>query len=191
MTVHSYSQVGQFSANEFTAPNTERLTSGIQPLPLTTASIQELAVSPNQSQTSETHDKGSAESSNLIALDISRYLPFAPVAYQSRETFRTIQKWEGYVLEVFEETFLARLTRLEGEGPDQEAEIYLEDLDNPDRALVTPGAVFYWSIGYLDKPSGRIRASIIRFRRLPGWTKAEIEAAAEAVQELKALFVAD
>lgn len=191
MTAHRQSEMGQFMTNASSTLNTERFASFVQPLPLTTASVHELSVSPNQSQTNETHDKRPIGSSDLVGLDISRYLPFAPVAHQSREKFRTIQKWEGYVLEVFEETFLARLIRLEGEGPDQEAEIYLEDLDVPDRALVMPGAVFYWSIGYLDKPSGRIRASILRFRRLPGWTKGEIEAAADAAKKLKALFVAN
>ena len=101
--------------------------------------------------------------------------------------FRVIQKWEGCVIEVYEETFLARLVPIIGEGADQEAEIYIEEVDPADQVLIEPGAVFYWSIGYLDKPSGRHRESCIRFRRLPVWTQRRLKAAekkAKVLQEL-------
>lgn len=106
----------------------------------------------------------------------------------TREFFRALQRWEGYVLAVTEDSFLARLVPIVGEGPSQEAEISLEELEQEDRRLVEPGAVFYWSIGYLDRPSGRLRISLIRFRRLPAWSSHEIERARADARELGVLL---
>jgi len=106
----------------------------------------------------------------------------------TREQFRVLQKWEGYVIKVRRDTFLAKLVPIVGGGPDQEAEIYLEEVKKQDRALIEPGAVFYWSIGYLDKPSGRHRTSLIRFRRLPRWTRHELEIADAEATRLRDIF---
>jgi hypothetical protein len=106
----------------------------------------------------------------------------------TRERFNAMQKWEGFVIEVKDDTFFARLTPIIGEGPDQEAEIYLSEVEPEDQPLIEPGAVFYWSIGYLDRPSGRLRASVIRFRRLPIWTERELEAARAEAVKLKSLL---
>lgn len=88
---------------------------------------------------------------------------FPPRLRPAQEYFNAVQKWEGYVIEVGQDTFRARLVPIIGEGPDQEAEIYLREMKEEDHTLIKPGAVFYWSIGYLDRPSGRLRASVIRF----------------------------
>ena len=50
-------------------------------------------------------------------------------------------------------------------------------MDPEDLDLLEPGAVFYWNIGYRDRPSGRERISTIRFRRLPVWTADELKVA--------------
>jgi hypothetical protein len=104
-----------------------------------------------------------------------------------QSVFTSLQKWEGVVLEVWEDAFLARLVDLTRPGPDEEAEFPLDEISEEDRPLVRPGAIFYWNIGYHDSSSGqRTRASIIRFRRLPAWRREEIEAArleAERIRE--------
>jgi hypothetical protein len=102
--------------------------------------------------------------------------------------FIALQKWEGYVREVGERTFIARLVPLSGEAPEQEAEIYLEQVDEGDHALIAPGAVFYWSIGYSYRPSGKSTVSSIRFRRLPIWTKREQERAHYWARRFESLF---
>ena len=104
------------------------------------------------------------------------------------EVFEVRQKWEGYVLELGEETFYARLICIEGEGPDLEAEIELEAVNPTDRDLVQRGAYFYWSIGYLKRSSGTIRHSLIRFRRLPPITDADRAQAEARADALMALF---
>jgi len=92
-----------------------------------------------------------------------------------QDRFTLLQKWEGIVTEIKEDSILVRLIDLSEKGPDEEAEFPIEEIPTSDRKLVALGAVFYWCIGYLDTVHGqRIRASAVRFRRLPVWTKEEL-----------------
>ena len=83
-----------------------------------------------------------------------------------------LQKWEGRVESLADDGFVATLTDTSTGGPDELAEFPWEEISIGDRALVEPGAIFYWSIGYKDAVSGqRSRESVIRFRRLPRWSR--------------------
>ena len=102
-----------------------------------------------------------------------------------QSAFISLQKWEGVVLEVLSDSFLTRLVDLTRTGPDEEAEFPLDEISEEDRPLIRPGAIFYWNIGYHNSYSGqRTRTSIIRFRRLPAWTREEIEAAKQEAERL-------
>jgi hypothetical protein len=102
-------------------------------------------------------------------------------------TFDVQQKWEGVVTEVNGATFVARLLDLSGSRPDQEAEIYIDEVSPRDRKRLAAGAIFYWYIGYRDEANGdRERASRIRFRRLPPLTTAEVEAARQRAAAMRA-----
>jgi hypothetical protein len=102
--------------------------------------------------------------------------------------FRSLQSWEGRVVEVSEDSFVATLVDLTMPGTEEHVELDLEEVTRDDRHLVIPGAVFYWSIGYREDPSGsRSRASEIRFRRLPRWSAREVADIAVRVDALKAL----
>jgi len=93
-------------------------------------------------------------------------------------SFRSLQKWEGVVLEVNEDTFRAELFDLTNKGYREEAEIFIEEISPDDRVFLTAGNKFYWHIGYYDRVSGeRTRESFIRFVRLPKWSKLEIKLA--------------
>jgi hypothetical protein len=109
--------------------------------------------------------------------------------YSVQPRFVSLQKWEGVVLEVLDDSFLARLVDLTNGGSDEEAEFALEEVTPEDRVLVEPGAVFYWNIGYNDSISGqRTRVSEIRFRRLPAWQPEELKEAKRIVSILKDLI---
>jgi hypothetical protein len=83
----------------------------------------------------------------------------------------TLQRWEGRVDEAADDHFVATLTDLTMAGQEEVAEFDLAEVSAQDRALVVPGAVFYWSVGWRDAVSGqRTRESLLRFRRLPRWT---------------------
>ncbi len=102
-----------------------------------------------------------------------------------RERFIALQSWEGKVLGVEKDCFTARLIDEMGSEPDQEVEVPIDEISYPDRPLVQPGATFYWDIGYSeDKSRQRTRASLIRFRRLPAWTKKELDKIKEQAEEL-------
>lgn len=107
---------------------------------------------------------------------------------QPSTRFEVLQKWEGIVLDVLPDSFTARLIDLTLEGSDEEAEFALEEIDEGDKDLLKPGAVFYWNIGYSDSPSGRARVSIIRFRRLPVWRSEELERAKRDAERLSGLL---
>ncbi len=104
-----------------------------------------------------------------------------------RDAFHALQRWEGVVTMIEDETFVARLTDLTHEGSDEEVELPLSDIPNDDEDLLEEGAVFYWAIGYRDEASGqRQRVSTLRFRRLPVWSTSELRAARERAVEVGA-----
>ena len=102
--------------------------------------------------------------------------------------FEVLQKWEGIVLDVLHDSLTARLIDLTLQGSDEEAEFALEEIDEGDKDLLKPGAVFYWNIGYSDSPTGRARVSIIRFRRLPVWRSEELAQAKRDAERLSGLL---
>jgi hypothetical protein len=117
-----------------------------------------------------------------------------PVVFLKREPivqnrFVPLQKWEGTVLQVLEDSFFARLVDITSGGADEEAEFPMEEVSDADWPLITPGAVFYWNIGYIDNISGqRTRASVIRFRRLPVWRQEELGRAKRKAQHISDLL---
>ncbi len=97
----------------------------------------------------------------------------------------SLQKWEGYVLEVNEIVFKAHLADLNLNDPDEETELPIEEVSPEDIDLLKPGAIFYWSIGYFDKLSGqRQRYSELRFQRIPKWSKEELKIVKNKADEL-------
>jgi len=109
-----------------------------------------------------------------------------PSISHRRNHMVSLQKWQGYVLKVTDNSLLVRLVDLSKNGGDEEAEIPIEEISDDDKDLIRPGAIFYWSIGYLDSYSGqRSRVSVIRFQRLPSWSKEEIDAAKREAEHLQ------
>lgn len=105
----------------------------------------------------------------------------------ARRALLPLQEWEGYVMSVSDDGFTAQLVDLTAEDdlPAEEADFSLDDVSDPDRRLLREGAVFRWTIGYEKSVSGtKKRISQIVFRRLPQWTKKEIEAADWTARQL-------
>lgn len=108
----------------------------------------------------------------------------------SSTRFDLRQQWEGAVTAVGVDSFSASLRDLTDPTVSEEtAELFLEDVGESDRDLIEPGAVFYWSVGYEDTPRGRERKSIIRFRRLPGWGRQQMNSVKAKSDELSAYFL--
>lgn len=85
-----------------------------------------------------------------------------------------INKWEGTVLEVYEHSFLARLTDIDGSRPDEEAEIIMKEVSEDELSMIEPGAMFDWVIQYRDTPK-RVRESFINFREPQPWSAEEVK----------------
>jgi hypothetical protein len=99
--------------------------------------------------------------------------------------FTSLQAWEGIVMEVMADAFLARLIDVTDTGTDEEAIFPIDEISEDDKPLVKPGAIFYWDIGYHTSYSGqRTRIPLIRFRRLPAWTQREIDAAKQEAERI-------
>jgi len=107
--------------------------------------------------------------------------------------FKLLQLWEGRITEITENTFSARISdKTNPKLPDEIVTLDIEEISPSDLSLVKLGSVFYWSIRYADFPGrGRSKESKIRFRRLPNWTKKEVEKAIKTGTELASFFNRD
>ncbi len=135
---------------------------------------------------------GVPASSRLLTAPLLESL--APTAISSANTLNTRfelkQQWEGTVAEVLEDSFVVTLKDLtDPSNPEESSELFFDDVGESDRPLLELGAIFYWSVGYEDTPRGRERKSIIRFRRLPGWSRKSLEAAKAKASELSTYFL--
>lgn len=98
--------------------------------------------------------------------------PSRPVVAQGeREVvrFEPLETAEGTVVALEDDVFVARLRhRGRAEGEEEQTSFPLAAVADDDRALVVPGATFYWSAGHEQRPGGRkVLVGELRFRRLP------------------------
>lgn len=90
-----------------------------------------------------------------------------------RRSFQPLSQWEGVVEEVHGDKFRSRLVQLDNGHTNparvEFTEFAFDDLANEsDRALVQPGAIFYWTIGRSKNAAGTsTNMSLVRFRRIP------------------------
>lgn len=95
-------------------------------------------------------------------------------------TFQRLEQRDGVIVGVDSDagTFTARLVDPRAVEPDQEVEVDLEQVSPGDLELVEPGALFFWAIGYVTRPTGRRSLLLtIDFRRLPNAREATINRA--------------
>ena len=97
--------------------------------------------------------------------------PPVPMRLAPRASLHALQEWEGYVLEVGDTDFIARLVDMTAgashEG--EEAVIPRTELSEGEDAKMSAGSVFRWVIGYRWSPEGtKERVSRIVLRDLPG-----------------------
>ena len=104
-------------------------------------------------------------------------------------SFDVRRKWEGVVTSVDHEEFSVVLRDIvRGGEPEHEAVLSIEEVSEDDLPLLTEGAVLYWTIGYKTRMGTRERVSTIRLRRLPAWSRSDIEGVRRETHELDDLF---
>ena len=102
-----------------------------------------------------------------------------------------LQEWEGYVLEVTGDEFVARLVDVTtgSSHEDEEAIIPLAELSDGDAAALGEGAIFRWVIGYECSPSGaRKCVSRISFRSRPRMTERDYQQGRKWAREMMQAF---
>jgi hypothetical protein len=128
-------------------------------------------------------------SSKLDAV-ISRIRPvLRPLVHD--ESCTVLQNWEGFVVEVGESTFTARLLdRTSNNKIDTEiAEIPFDEVEDGDRDLVREGAILYFTIRRRRMSNGRHEVvSQLVFRRLPAWHSATLKRLEDEATRLDGIF---
>ena len=105
-----------------------------------------------------------------------------PVSSVPTASLHPLQEWEGYVADIHEGEFRARLQDLTaGDVVElEEATIPLEEIDADDRSRIGVGSIFRWVIGYERSVGGmRKRVSQIVFLDLPRMTEKDLERGSE------------
>ncbi len=124
-------------------------------------------------------------------VNLDQMFPDKPRLRPSEATFTPLQEWEGYVVDVSEETFTARLIDLTSsdEQEEEEADFPVAELSDSDQQMLRPGAIFRWAIGYRRTRGGtKERISRIILRRLPAWTARELKENRRKAEELAAIL---
>ena len=102
-------------------------------------------------------------------------------------SFNPLQEWDGYVIEVNENSFRARLTDITNDGAvdEDEVEIPFSELDEDSQSRLAEGRLFRWSIGYQRSRTGqKTRVSRIIVRRLPTWRREDLDVAKSEARKL-------
>ena len=103
--------------------------------------------------------------------------PQPSVPAQATVSFHAIQEWEGYIIEIGDTDFVARLVDLTAGATleEEEALIPLTEISDNDAAGMQLGSIFRWVIGYERSAAGtKKRVSQFVFRDLPVVTKSDL-----------------
>lgn len=106
-------------------------------------------------------------------------------------TLHPLQEWEGYVVQINNDGFTARLLDVTAGASyeEEEADIPLEEVSESDAAKMQVGSVFRWVIGYERAATGtKKRVSQIVFRDLPAITEKDLQTANERARGLMAAW---
>jgi hypothetical protein len=98
----------------------------------------------------------------------------------------TLQEWEGRVEQLDGRFIIARLVDITaGENEEtEEVELPIDDVTEADQALLQPGAIFRWILGYSYASGRKERFARVVVRRLPIWTEREMQEADQEASEL-------
>jgi hypothetical protein len=102
---------------------------------------------------------------------------------KSRTYSRKTQRWIGYVMNIREEIFEAKLIDVTNPGTYEIAEFLISKISPEDIGLFTKGAIFYWSVGDVMSNSQLKEETILRFQR-QAWTENEVDEVADDAEEL-------
>jgi hypothetical protein len=111
----------------------------------------------------------------------------------SGHRFEVLQQWECVILEVRDNCVYCQMHDLtDGTNPEEFAEVLISEFNEYDRPILSEGAVFYWSVGYIHRSNGQIRrSSQLRVRRMPALTTSRRTEISTRVQKLRGLLTTE
>ena len=123
---------------------------------------------------------------------LSRVLDFPqlPARQAPPVTLHALQEWEGYVTEINDTEFTARLIDLTAKATyaGEEAIIPIDEISEADADKMQVGSIFRWVIGYERRSGAKRRVSHIVFRDLPAITKTDLRDGEEWARKIMAAF---
>ncbi len=140
-------------------------------------------------------DDQDAKSSAVIEEKVKKELPrlITPSPQEQNLVEDVRQIFAGFVTNIGDYGITARVSDItDPSRPDEEIVFDINEIDERELSLVELGAQFYWHIGYKQGHKiSRQRFSVIRFRRLPRWTKDELESSKQIAKEYAEFFRGD
>lgn len=94
-------------------------------------------------------------------------------------------KWIGYVIEIRDNSFTAKLTDVDNDTTYEIADFDKSDVSECDLNLLELGATFYWSVGYANQYGQIIKQSLIRFKRSINIEESEFDSIIDKAKELE------
>jgi hypothetical protein len=127
---------------------------------------------------------------DLSSRKVVTSVTWVPSASLDPERFQILGGFDGTILEVYDDYFIARLVnKQDANDIQEEAEFPFAEIPAADQSLIAPGAMFYWYMGMVKKTHGQqSKSSLIRFRRLPALDEADIQAAKTRAEFLRAVL---
>lgn len=111
---------------------------------------------------------------------------------QTARQVRVRERWEGYVQDVSEGYFTARVTPAGQALPALLVDLSFEALDPGDLELLQPGAHLYLNVGYVPlSPSTRLPYKVVRLSRLAAWQAGDIDRFVERGREMRSALELD
>lgn len=139
------------------------------------------------STTSSQSNLANVSTYNVCKDSYDAFLPSQAVIETRTPSLHALQEWEGRVVDIGDEEFVAWLVDITADmsHETEEAVIPLEELSDRDREDLEVGRVFRWVIGYQHSIVGtRQRVSEIVFRDLPRMTNGDLKHGKEWAQRV-------
>jgi hypothetical protein len=127
----------------------------------------------------------SAVSDSSVPFDINRAINplYADIPSNTTAPTSLLKKFDGYILSVGGDSFVARWKGDERTEPELEAEFELAELSPQDRALVAPGTPLVWNLSSRRTAGTFSRESIVYVRRIATPDENEINLSVEKTIE--------
>ena len=131
-------------------------------------------------------DISSALSKSIVDKFQLNELPKFEYGFKDSKNYsRKTQSWQGFVTDVNDEEFVAKLEDLNSPGDTFEMGTFpIDDVSPGDLPLLQVGSIFYWSIGSTWVNGQIEKKSILRFKRVATWTEDEYNAAVDRAESL-------